>query len=54
MYMLKNESVYFYCLGINVLFFEGKVKFGYIFYCKVMVYFVEKGFKFYDFMGGDV
>lgn len=53
MYMLKNESAYFYCSGINASLSEGKVKPGYILHCKAMAYFAEKGFKLYDFMGGD-
>ncbi|MBT3137290.1 GNAT family N-acetyltransferase [Alteromonas sp. ALT199] len=52
-YMLKNERAYFYCSGINTSLAEGKVKPGYILHCKAIAHFAKKGFKLYDFMGGD-
>jgi hypothetical protein len=50
---LDKETVYFYCSGINYDIETKPIKPGYSIHFELMKYYANKGFKWYDFMGGD-
>jgi len=53
MNLIINETVYFYCSGINYFRNDNKVKVGYVMHYKMMEYYANRGFKTYDFLGGE-
>lgn len=50
---LHNNNVYFYCSGVNHSLANSHIKPGYSMHVALMEYYAEKGFKTYDFLGGE-
>lgn len=50
---LHNNNVYFYCSGVNHSLATSHIKPGYSMHVALMEYYAEKGFKTYDFLGGE-
>jgi len=50
---VSSNSVYFYCSGIDHTIASSKVKPGYVMHCILMSQYAERGYKRYDFLGGD-
>jgi hypothetical protein len=51
--LVFGDTVYFYCSGINYQFTNNKIKPGYTLHFTLMEYYRNKGFHWYDFMGGE-
>jgi len=52
-YLIVDNTVYFYCSGINYDVANNHLKPGYILHYMAAMHFAEKGFCTYDFMGGE-
>jgi hypothetical protein len=53
-YNIKHRnSVYFYCSGINFEMPHNHIKPGYSIHYELMKYYRDKGFEWYDFLGGE-
>ncbi|WP_421132046.1 GNAT family N-acetyltransferase [Alteromonas sp. A079] len=48
-----NDTVYFYCSGINNILNDKHIKPGYTMHLHLMAYYAALGYRQYDFMGGD-
>lgn len=53
LYLIKNQTVFFYCAGISENDTHKHMKYGYNMHLEAMVFFSKIGFTSYDFMGGD-
>ena len=51
--LILSETVFFYCSGINYFRNDNKVKAGYVMHHEIMNYYANRGFKTYDFLGGN-
>lgn len=51
--LVLENNVYFYCSGINYDFDDKKIKPGYTMHFLLMQFYKEKGFEWYDFLGGE-
>ena len=51
--LILGDTVYFYCSGINYQFTNNKIKPGYTLHFVLMEYYRNKGFHWYDFLGGE-
>lgn len=52
-YVISQSTAYFYCAGITPEIPNKHIKPGYMLHIYAMVYFAQRGFKAYDFLGGD-
>ena len=48
-----KDNIYFYCSGINYAFQNKKIKPGYSMHFLLMQFYRNKGFQWYDFLGGE-
>lgn len=51
--LVYENQIYFYCSGINYEFEDKKIKPGYTMHFLLMQFYKEKGFAWYDFLGGE-
>lgn len=52
-YLMQDNTVYFYCSGVNELVADNKIKPGYLLHLYAMQHFAKEGYQVYDFMAGD-
>lgn len=51
--LIVGDTVYFYCSGINHTIAKGQSKPGYTMHYLIMKHYAERGYKKYDFLGGE-